>query len=414
MVEPVPSNMRDNGVDAVSEVNPTKLSWSLVVGVVRLYEMQNQWNPAEVYNVEVVLQDERGDRIQCSIPKQNIAVFKTLIWEHGLYSMKNFIVKDWGKGVRTCDYISYVVGKEDVTNMVTKSERECKLLAVYLENLQKNLLKCTLFGDLVDKVEIFLDKADDQPLVMMTQLFKPHLYLNEINIQNSFHVSRIYINPDFPNVVIFKDSLMKEGDLCSQGITHIQSQPPHSVSDEIKGDYVKSVEEILNMREEYTCWMVGTIVSIEHGVRDWCYASCGSCPLKVQIIIWNYKARVMVGKTANERIDGSKDDHGESYPKALNDILEKKFLFKLSISDDKFIIGLHSSHLSSMDTSSVDESILSSLATGGQIGTDSGVNSASVVCLSKYPYAFAVNQVVVVCPLILSMPGSKSWPKAEN
>ncbi|XLU51788.1 hypothetical protein S245_046602, partial [Arachis hypogaea] len=264
-----------------------------------------------------------GDRIQCSIPKQNIAVFKTLIWEHGLYSMKNFIVKDWGKGVRTCevqampagnenhliDYISYVVGKEDVTNMVTKSERECKLLAVYLENLQKNLLKCTLFGDLVDKVEIFLDKADDQPLVMMTQLFKPHLYLNEINIQNSFHVSRIYINPDFPNVVIFKDSLMKEGDLCSQGITHIQSQPPHSVSDEIKGDYVKSVEEILNMREEYTCWMVGTIVSIEHGVRDWCYASCGSCPLKVQ---------------------------------------------------------------------SVDESILSSLATGGQIGTDSGVNSASV------------------------------------
>ncbi|XLR17497.1 hypothetical protein HN51_038462 [Arachis hypogaea] len=323
MVEPVPSNMRDNGVDAVSEVNPTKLSWSLVVGVVRLYEMQNQWNPAEVYNVEVVLQDERGDRIQCSIPKQNIAVFKTLIWEHGLYSMKNFIVKDWGKGVRTCevqampagnenhliDYISYVVGKEDVTNMVTKSERECKLLAVYLENLQKNLLKCTLFGDLVDKVEIFLDKADDQPLVMMTQLFKPHLYLNEINIQNSFHVSRIYINPDFPNVVIFKDSLMKEGDLCSQGITHIQSQPPHSVSDEIKGDYVKSVEEILNMREEYTCWMVGTIVSIEHGVRDWCYASCGSCPLKVQ---------------------------------------------------------------------SVDESILSSLATGGQIGTDSGVNSASV------------------------------------
>ncbi|XLR12762.1 hypothetical protein HN51_033670 [Arachis hypogaea] len=368
MPEPVPSNMRDNGVDAVSKVNPTKLSWSLVVGVVRLYEMQNQWNPAKVYNVEMVLQDERGDRIHYSIPKQNIAIFKTLIREHGLYSMKNFIVKGWGKGVRTCghkyklnfyiktsvsqltNYISHVVGKEDVTNMETKSERECKPLAVYLEDLQKNRLKCTLFGDLVDKVEIFLDKADGQPLVMVTQLFKPHLYLNEINIQNSFHVSQIYINPDFPDIVIFRDSLMKEGDLCSQGITHIQSQPPHSVSDEINGDPIKSVEEILNMREESTCWMVGTIVSIEHGVRDWCYASCGSCPRKVQvnknrtgcikIIIWNYEARVMVGKTANEIMDGS-------------------------ISDDESITGLRSSQSSSMDTSGVDESILSSLATGG-------------------------------------------------
>ncbi|KAL4300818.1 hypothetical protein AHAS_Ahas17G0238900 [Arachis hypogaea] len=145
--------------------------------------MQNQWNLAEVYSEEMVLQDKRGDRIHCSIPKQNIVVFKTLIREHGIYSMKNFIVKGWGKGVRTCchkyklnfyiktsvslltsgifpftpfrfvsyeevqampagnenhliDCIGHVVGKEDVTNMLTKSRNEYKLLAVYLEDLQ--------------------------------------------------------------------------------------------------------------------------------------------------------------------------------------------------------------------------------------------------------------------------------------
>ncbi|KAL4356652.1 hypothetical protein AHAS_Ahas09G0108100 [Arachis hypogaea] len=76
---------------------------------------------------------------------------------------------------------------------------------------------------------------------------------------------------------------MKEGDLCSQGITSIQSQPPQSVSDEINGDSIKSVVEIMNMREESTYWVVDTIVSIEHGVRDWCYASCGFCPRKVQV-----------------------------------------------------------------------------------------------------------------------------------
>ncbi|MED6214398.1 hypothetical protein PIB30_102636, partial [Stylosanthes scabra] len=36
-----------------------KLSWSLVVGVASLYEMLNQWNPSEVYNMVMVLQDER-------------------------------------------------------------------------------------------------------------------------------------------------------------------------------------------------------------------------------------------------------------------------------------------------------------------------------------------------------------------
>ncbi|XP_025616745.1 uncharacterized protein [Arachis hypogaea] len=254
-----------------------------------MYEMQNQWNPAEVYNVKMVLQDEWHT-------KTKYTVFKNLIRKHGFYSMKNFIVKGWGKGIRTCghkyklnfyiktsvsrltsgtfffnpfhfvsyeevqampagnenhliDYIGHIVGKEDITNMVTKSGRECKLLGIYLEDLQKNRLKCILFDDLVNKVENFLDKADGQPL---------------------------------------------EGDLCSQGITSIQSQPPQSVSDEINGDSIKSVVEIMNMREESTYWVVDTIVSIEHGVRDWCYASCGFYPRKVQVNKDRYRLNAII------------------------------------------------------------------------------------------------------------------------
>nr|XP_025692857.1 uncharacterized protein LOC112795120 [Arachis hypogaea] len=66
-------------VDAVADINPTKLAWNLKVEIVHLYEFPSKWNPREIYNMELVLQDERGDCINCSIPNSNMAVFRTLI-----------------------------------------------------------------------------------------------------------------------------------------------------------------------------------------------------------------------------------------------------------------------------------------------------------------------------------------------
>ncbi|XLR08498.1 hypothetical protein S83_036436, partial [Arachis hypogaea] len=67
----------------IRDINPTKLSWSLVVGVARLYEFFNQWNDKEVFNLELVLQDEKPD----------LELFKHRIKENVVYSMQNFIVK---------------------------------------------------------------------------------------------------------------------------------------------------------------------------------------------------------------------------------------------------------------------------------------------------------------------------------
>ncbi|XP_057753337.1 uncharacterized protein LOC130972992 [Arachis stenosperma] len=87
-------------VDAVADINPTKLAWNLKVEIVRLYEFPSKWNPREIYNMELVLQDEMGDCIHCSIPNSNMAVFRTLIREHELYTIKNFIVQVVRQSVR--------------------------------------------------------------------------------------------------------------------------------------------------------------------------------------------------------------------------------------------------------------------------------------------------------------------------
>ncbi|KAL4371559.1 hypothetical protein AHAS_Ahas06G0177900 [Arachis hypogaea] len=51
-------------------INATKLIWNLVVGVVCLYKIPSSWNSTDVCSLELVLQNEKGDRIHCSIPKQ--------------------------------------------------------------------------------------------------------------------------------------------------------------------------------------------------------------------------------------------------------------------------------------------------------------------------------------------------------
>ncbi|MED6130160.1 hypothetical protein PIB30_115285, partial [Stylosanthes scabra] len=45
-------------IDRVSAIKATKLGWNLVVGVVRLYELPNQWISKDATSIEMVLQDQ--------------------------------------------------------------------------------------------------------------------------------------------------------------------------------------------------------------------------------------------------------------------------------------------------------------------------------------------------------------------
>ncbi|QHN81611.1 replication protein A 70 kDa DNA-binding subunit A-like [Arachis hypogaea] len=149
-------------VDAVADINPTKLAWNLKVGIVRLYEFPSKWNPREIYSMELVLQDEKF------ISYEKIEAMVGVNKNHLL------------------DCMGHVVGREDVTPL-------------------GNIMKCTLFGDLVDKALGLFDKDDGQPIILVAQLFKPNFYLNEVNVQNSLYASRLFFNPEILDVLAFKN-----------------------------------------------------------------------------------------------------------------------------------------------------------------------------------------------------------------
>ncbi|QHO39133.1 replication protein A 70 kDa DNA-binding subunit A-like [Arachis hypogaea] len=243
-------------VDAVADINPTKLAWNLKVEIVHLYEFPSKWNPREIYNMELVLQDERGDCINCSIPNSNMAKIEAMVGVN-----KNHLLDK-------SNCMGHVVGREDVTPLITKSRENAP----------------SLFGELVDKALGLFDKDDGQPIILVAELFKPNFYLNEVNVQNSLYASLLFFNPEIPDVLAIKNRLIKRGDLKAQYINYIHSQPVNLISDELHGGSlpITTIEEVLDKTNKTSCWILATVVSIEVGGCDWYYASCKSCPKKMK------------------------------------------------------------------------------------------------------------------------------------
>ncbi|XP_072090614.1 replication protein A 70 kDa DNA-binding subunit D-like [Arachis hypogaea] len=388
-----------------------------------------------------------GDRIHGTICKPGLDLFRERVKEHAVYRMRNFIVKINNGKVRTTahkyklsfytktevevlpiekfafnpfkfcpfaelesnapmdgnllfDYIGEVVAKEEAMGMITRTK------LYYAFRSRKHKIKCTLFGELVDQVLPHLERDDGEPFIMVVQLFKSNVYLNFVNVQSTYYVSKYYFNLNLLEVIDFKKRLAEEVVPCSQRITPLQSQPQYSVADEINAGIVPicTIEEVLNMTQETSCWIVGNVVSLEVGKDDWSYTSCKTCPKKVleskdrywcdhcrrvgfkamlryrlqiimtdgsgcmKLLLWNKEVEKTVGKAVEKIKELSKWEKGESYPKSLDTIVDKRFLFKLNItykninavegvynilkiSDDEYLMSIFGSANSSFNAS---------------------------------------------------------------
>ncbi|RYR14681.1 hypothetical protein Ahy_B04g071342 [Arachis hypogaea] len=278
------------------------------------------------------------------------------------------------------DCIGHVVAKEDARDLITKIRQHTKRMVVYLKDLERNKMKYTLFGNFVNEVVTFLHRPDCEPIVMIAQLFKPYVYLNDVNIQNSFDPSRVYCNADFPAIISFKKRYANM--IHSEGPISL-GQP--SMSDEISRGTIpiKSMKEILNLDHvsffvqflslniplfyETSCWVVGTIISVDVCLKYWFYVSCNTCPRKVQPNndrywcdhcrkvgfingIFRYRLAVILidgtGAVSKLLIAKTQDTYlGSSYPKAFDVIIERKSVDQaynvVKISDDELLIGLY-------------------------------------------------------------------------
>ncbi|MED6208418.1 hypothetical protein PIB30_044846 [Stylosanthes scabra] len=151
------------------------------------------------------------------------------------------------------DCMGQIVGKEDPMDIVTKTGQSIKRLSLYIEDQEKNKMKCTLFGAYVDQVAGVLESSDSEPVVLVAQLFMPNVFMNQVNIQSSFYGSKLLLNPNYPEVVAYRES-------------HVDSYVHKSVSEELIGasNCITTIEEVFNMTKSVSNVADSSVVTVTY------------------------------------------------------------------------------------------------------------------------------------------------------
>ncbi|KAL9812023.1 putative nucleic acid-binding, replication factor A [Arabidopsis thaliana] len=122
-------------------------------------------------------------------------------------------------------------------------------------------------------------------IICLVRFAKLKTYKDVRSISNAFNTSQILINPDIPEILVFKDALPKDG----LALTLIESKPKSEVAEFPTGNFYlqfakKTIKEVSEMFDVGRVKVLCTIYDIE---RDWSwyYIACKKCNKKVTKVV---------------------------------------------------------------------------------------------------------------------------------
>ncbi|KAG5606904.1 hypothetical protein H5410_028396 [Solanum commersonii] len=346
--------------NTITEITNNSMNWNLKVRVIRFWTTPDKYKPDIPYSMELILQDEKGDRIHASIDKYTIKYFRDKIYDHGLYRMKYFVIASYHSKFKSnshkhkliftqntivtkledssfhmdvfklrtfdevaiqhntdenqlIDVVGHVVSYEPI-QLSKQGDNSSSFMNIVVEDEKKNNISATLWGDLAFQMQSHLSGSTDEPLIVVLQLMKTHKFRNTYSIHSCWYQTKLWINTDLPQSSDFKNKLIASGEY--EKVSQTSSQKHISISEELSTGMVsfKIIKDFLQCTE---------IVCLELG-HQWSYLACKKCITKVLQLI---------GKTAKELKEGLIGDADNGYPTELDTLIEKKLMFKVQIKD---------------------------------------------------------------------------------
>ncbi|KAH0784241.1 hypothetical protein KY290_003839 [Solanum tuberosum] len=257
--------------DYISEINSKLMYWKLKVRIVRLWENTDRDRPDCPFSIEVILMDEKGDRIHASLGRSLFPNFRESIKEMGLYFIKNFVV---------------------------------------CPNTMKLRIKDHKFKLMFTKKTV-IEEIED-----------PHF--NQISVKNTWHVSKLYINSSLPQVDEFSSRIKFVPGESSQRLTQISSQRNQSIATELASGSVTvhEIEKLIDCRHPAnnvqkvlmkwgTNYTVDNVVFVESVIRRYklkirVWDDTGT----ISVMLWDGVATKMIEKSATDLFESS-DGQGQ-------------------------------------------------------------------------------------------------------
>ncbi|KAL7120563.1 hypothetical protein ACP275_02G129200 [Erythranthe tilingii] len=73
------------------DLKPCRFDWKVVVRVMRLWKVPSKNNPNEMISIDMVLIDNKGDKIHASIKRNPLKKFELIVNEGNTYIFQNFM-----------------------------------------------------------------------------------------------------------------------------------------------------------------------------------------------------------------------------------------------------------------------------------------------------------------------------------
>lgn len=268
------------------------------------------------FAMEMVLMDEKGDKIQATVRKNLMTRFENKIHEGTVYNIRSFgvaansgafrttkhqfklnlqngtVVREVGTGLITVSPYSFVSFPEivgnidkdyliDVVGILSGVGRErayernrvtTKFKVIELESNGMKL-ECTLFGPYVDDLDAYLQSGYTKNVVVLAQYLKVKMFNGKVQLQNAMNCTKILFNPDIPEVTDFVKNANNIGS-PTQPLSYMKDASEMTLEEEFLNlSQRKTIEELKDCRKDMVCVVLGTIKHVVGG-NDFWYVAC--------------------------------------------------------------------------------------------------------------------------------------------
>ncbi|XP_016195756.1 uncharacterized protein LOC107636782 [Arachis ipaensis] len=171
--------------------------------------------------IELVVIDEMGDRIQCTIRNPLRRLFEGELSDDKVYTISNFSLSLNDQKYKTTNHSHYVIGlpngKGDTIEFI-RNDKSCVYIVVELDDMKDNgKIRCTLWEEYA---KMLVKHIEDQPTseyIIIIQFAKFNLFKGSTSVSNTNCNSILYINTDFSDVKDFRKSVIMNGTYVTHG-----------------------------------------------------------------------------------------------------------------------------------------------------------------------------------------------------
>ncbi|KAL9299421.1 putative nucleic acid-binding, replication factor A [Arabidopsis thaliana] len=250
----------------LKDVRPYKNAWRVQVKILHSWKQYTS-NTGET--IKLVISDEHGKKMHATVKKELVSKFV-----HKLIVGEWVFIEIFG--------LTYASGQFRPTNHLYKMAF-LDFGAIFKNPKWDERMQVTLWGTYAQQVYRACQESEGKNVIFLIRFAKIKSYKGVKSLSNSFDASQVHVNPDFPEVHHFSQTLPNDGAICV-----FRARVPRFEMVAVKrtdySEYTRNtIEDLLSSTEVGKVRVLCTIYVVD---TDWAwyYISCKTCNKKVNHI----------------------------------------------------------------------------------------------------------------------------------